>query len=279
MMVHEEQVKRIIYEVLPEYIKTHPEVREYLRDLLERCPYREKSEDRFEKLLMELKQMREESERRWRENQEEIKRLREESEKKWEESEKRWRETQEEIKRLREESEKKWEESERRWRETQEEIKRLREESEKKWEETQKEIKRLHRLYDVGVGALGARWGLQAESTFRNAIKGILEESFPVKVERYLAKDEEGEVFGRPDQIELDLIIKDGEVIAGEIKSSMSKSDVYTFDKKVKFYEKREGRKFKRKLIISPMVEDQAKEVAKELGIEVYTYPDYIEKL
>ena len=297
MMVHEEQVKRIIYEVLPEYIKTHPEVREYLRDLLERCPYREKSEDRFEKLLMELKQMREESERRWRENQEEIKRLREESEKKWEESERRWRETQEEIKRLREESEKKWEESEKRWRETQEEIKRLREESErrwrenqeeikrlreeseKKWEETQKEIKRLHRLYDVGVGALGARWGLQAESTFRNAIKGILEESFPVKVERYLAKDEEGEVFGRPDQIELDLIIKDGEVIAGEIKSSMSKSDVYTFDKKVKFYEKRKGRKVKRKLIISPMVEDQAKEVAKELGIEVYTYPDYIEKL
>ncbi len=134
----------------------------------------------------------------------------------------------EEIKRMREESERRWQESERKWRE-------LKEESERKWRELMGEIKRLHRLYDVGIGAIGARWGFQAETTFREAIKGILEESFPVKVEKYLAMDEEGKVFGRPDQVELDLIIKDGEIIAGEIKSSMSKSDVYAFYRKVKF--------------------------------------------
>ncbi len=279
MAVSEEQVKKVVYEVLPRYIREHPEVRGFLREILEECSYRRKSEERFEKLLEEIKRLREEGERRWRETQEEIKRLREEGER-------RWRETQEEIKRLREESERRWEESERRWRETQEEIKRLREESERRWEESdrrweevQKEIKRLHRMYDVGVGALGARWGMQAEETFRNAVKGILEESFPVKVERYLAKDEEGKVFGRPDQVELDLIIRDGEVIAGEIKSSMSKADVYLFDRKVKFFEEKEGKKVKRKLIISPMVEREARKVAEELGIEVYTYPDYINDL
>ena len=36
--------------------------------------------------------------------------------------------------------------------------------------------------------------------------------------------DDEGEVFGRPDQIELDLLIKNGLLIIGEIQSSISKS-------------------------------------------------------
>ena len=148
-----------------------------------------------------------------------------------------------------------------------------------RWLELGEEIKRLHRMYDVGVGALGARWGFRAESSFREAIKGILEESFPVKVERYLTKDEEGEVFGRPDQVELDLIIRDGEVIASEIKSSMSKSDIYIFDRKVRFYEKQEGRKVNRKVVVSPMVAPEALQVAKDLAIEFYTYPDYIERL
>jgi len=38
--------------------------------------------------------------------------------------------------------------------------------------------------------------------------------------------DDEGEVFGRPDQIELDLLIKNGLLIIGEIQSSISKSPI-----------------------------------------------------
>ena len=162
-----------------------------------------------------------------------------------------------------------------RWQELKEEIKGVKEEV----KGMKEEIKKLHHRYETGIGALGARWGARAESSFREAIKGILEESFPVKVERYLAKDEEGEVFGRPDPVELDLIIRDGEVIVAEIKSSMSKSDIYTFDRKARFYEKREGREVKRRIVISPMVALEAQGVAKNLGIEVYTYPDSIEEL
>ena len=265
----EQEIKEIIYRELPRLLKQHPEVRDFLQNMLKQCPYREVSESRFEILLEEIKKMREESERKWRE-------LREESEKRWQEFERKWRE-------LKEESEKRWQESERKWRELKEESdrkwKELKEESDKKWKELVGEIKRLHRLYDVGIGAIGARWGFQAETTFREAIKGILEESFPVKVERYLAMDEEGKVFGRPDQVELDLIIKDGEIIAGEIKSSISKSDVYAFYRKVKFYEEKEGKKVSRMIIISPMIEPMAKKVAEDLGIEFYTYPDNIEKL
>ena len=240
-----EEVRKIIFQEVPRLVRTDPEIRAFLERVMtevgrEKFADRQETEDRFEKMLAELRAMREESER------------------KWEESERRWRELKEE--------------SERRWRE-------LKEESDRRWEDVQKELKRLHRLYDVGVGALGARWGLRAESSFREAIKGILEESFPVKVERYWAKDEEGAVFGRPDQVELDLIIRDGEVMAAEIKSSVGKADLYTFDRKVSFYERREGRRVRRKMVISPMVEPAALPVAKDLGIEVYTYPDYIEEL
>jgi hypothetical protein len=44
------------------------------------------------------------------------------------------------------------------------------------------EIMALAKKYDRGIGALGARWGLQSEAAFRNALAGILEESFKVQV-------------------------------------------------------------------------------------------------
>ena len=178
-----------------------------------------------------------------------------------------------EINQQRLESEKKWEENNKRW-----------EENNKRWEENNKridaileEIKLLHRKHDTTIGALGARWGLRAESSFRDAIKGILEESFPVKVQRYKAKDKEGIVFGKPDQVELDLIVKNGEVIVAEIKSSISKGDVATFLRKIDFYEKRENISVKRKIMISPMFDYGAREFALSFGIEVYGYPEEVD--
>lgn len=154
----------------------------------------------------------------------------------------------------------------------------------KKWEENQntinavlEEIKLLHRKYDTGIGALGARWGLRAESSFREAIKGIIEEHLPLKVERYRAMDEEGIVFGRPDQIELDLIIRDGMVVVSEIKSSISKADVTIFLKKVNFYEQKEKTVVDKKILISPMIDSAAVEFAQLNGIKVYGYPEEIQ--
>ncbi len=84
--------------------------------------------------------------------------------------------------------------------------------------------------------------------------------------------DDAGEVFGRPDQIELDVIIKDGQLLLCEIKSSMSKADVVIFDRKVKFYEKKHQRQASGALVISPMVDRRAQAVADNLGIQVYSH-------
>jgi hypothetical protein len=77
--------------------------------------------------------------------------------------------------------------------------------------------------------------------------------------------------------VELDVIIKDGLLIVCEIKSSMSNADMHTFARKVAFYEKRHQRQASRRLVISPMVDDRAQTLAKQLGIEVYSYADDVD--
>ncbi|PIV99096.1 MAG: hypothetical protein COW41_08815, partial [Deltaproteobacteria bacterium CG17_big_fil_post_rev_8_21_14_2_50_51_6] len=152
-------------------------------------------------------------------------------------------------------------------------------ENNRRWHENQEDIRRLWSRVDVGLGAIGARWGMRAEGSFREALKGILEKSFGVRVERYLEKDAEGKVFGRPDQVEIDVLIRDGVLILCEIKSSMSKSDMYAFVRKVRFYQEKKGKKAQRMLVISPMVDDKAKAVADLEGVEVYGYPEDVQGL
>lgn len=157
----------------------------------------------------------------------------------------------------------------------------MREEQNRRWEENQatirqmlKDIRDLNRKHDTTIGALGARWGLRTEESFRNALKSILEESFGVRVINVVEYDETGEVFGHPDQVELDLVIKDSVFIICEISSSMSRADMYIFERKARFYEKRHQQKADRLMVISPMVSSRAQEVAKQLGIEVYTHAE-----
>jgi len=125
-------------------------------------------------------------------------------------------------------------------------------------------------LVNRHISALGARWGLLAEESFRSGIKGLVEKYFGGKVERWAHYDEDGIVFGYPSVVEVDLIIKGKEHILVEIKSSTSKADVFELWKIGQLYEKL--RSVKPKLaIVSPYVEDKAKEAAEKLGIKVYT--------
>ena len=183
------------------------------------------------------------------------------------ETESRFDRLMEEMRRDREEQSKQWAEQHKLWAE-----------QNQKWmtvqqtlEENLKAIQALSRKHDGTIGALGARWGLHSEGAFRNALKGTLQELFQVEVLNLTEYDEQGEVFGRPDQIELDLVIKNGLIIVCEIKSSISKAEMYTFERKAQFYAKRHNQKVDRKLVISPMVDQKALEVAKALKIRVYS--------
>ena len=165
-----------------------------------------------------------------------------------------------------------WDEQERKW----EEQNRKWDENSRKWDETLDEIRSMKTRHEQGIGALGARWGIASEASFRAALQGILEDSFHVQVLNVNEFDDEGMVFGRPDQVELDIIVVNGLLILCELKSSMSKGDMYIFERKVRFYEKRHQRIADRKIVISPMVDAKARVVAQALEIEVFSYSDEV---
>jgi hypothetical protein len=213
-----------------------------------------------------------EQNRKWDENNRK-------SEEKWAEQNRKWDESNRK-------SEEKWAEQNRRWDENNRKSEEKWAEQNRKWDEQHRvnlqmleEIKQSRSHQEQGIGALGARWGLTSEASFRAALKGILEQSFDVEVLNVNEFDDEGIVFGMPDQIEIDIIVHDGELILCELKSSMSKSDIYAFERKVQYYQRRHGREVNRKIVISPMVRPEARPVAKRLGIEVFGFAEDVSDL
>jgi hypothetical protein len=135
---------------------------------------------------------------------------------------------------------------------------------------TQEEVTLFRRTFMSQIGGLGARWGLQTEEAFRHGIRTILGE-VGFTVERFLTWDATGEAFGHPEQVELDVVIRNGKAIVVEIKSSLDRANTYLFDRKVAFYTRHTGRQVDRKVVIASYADERAKEVAMRLGIEVCT--------
>jgi len=132
--------------------------------------------------------------------------------------------------------------------------------------ETEKSIKRLSDTIDFKIGGLGRRWGIDSESLFRNGLAEILSETGYV-VNNYVENDSEGFVSGRPAEIELDIIVKGEKTIIVEITSSVSKSDIFIFMRKNDFYRNKTGRNPDKLLMITPYIDDTARDIAHQNGI------------
>ncbi len=275
-MLTSQQIKEIILKELPAILEEDPEIHRYFLQISRRhFADKTQTEDRFDRVMEELRRDREEQSRKWDEQKQE-----------WKANQqvineiladirmlsKKHDNTIEELRRDREEQSRKWDEQ-----------KQKGDEQNKKWEANQQvinemlaEIQTLSKKHDSTIGALGSRWGLHTEQAFRNALKGILEKFAGVEVLNITEYDNMGVVFGHPDQIELDIIIKNGLLIIVEIKSSMSKPDMCIFERKVRFYEELHHRKASEMIVISPMVAPNAIPVAEKLGIRIYSYADEV---
>jgi len=66
-------------------------------------------------------------------------------------------------------------------------------------------------------------------------------------------------------------VIRDEKVTLIDVRSHVGLSDVSAFARKAKLYEVKTGRKAHRLLMVTPFIDPRASEVAKELGVEVYT--------
>ena len=133
------------------------------------------------------------------------------------------------------------------------------------------DMNRSFELVERHISALGARWGIMAEDAFRNSLKGLLEKSFKVSIERWRDFDGEGFVYEHPSLVEMDVAVQDQEIILIEITSHARKSDVTLFKKKAIFYEKKTGRKPSRLIIVTPYADEEALELSGKLQIELYT--------
>ncbi|MGQ9795134.1 DUF3782 domain-containing protein [Desulfosoma sp.] len=188
-----EQVIELIRRELRGILQRHPDFRDWvLRLTRHQYADKEETESRFDRLLEELRRDREENTRKWNEEKQRW----HEHNQRWEEQNRRWEEQNRRWEEQREEQNRRWHEQNRRW-----------EEQNRKWEANQKTIngiletlKAQAQKHESSIGALGARWGLLSEASFRNGLKAILEESFGVEVRNVTEYDEKGEVFGQPDQ-------------------------------------------------------------------------------
>jgi len=207
----------------------------------------------------------------------ELRKLREDFNRFVELEEKRW----EENWRLWEENRKRWEENEKRWMEAfkrfeviEEELKKLREDHNKLREDFNRAYESFMRKMDSferKLIALGARWGIDSEEAFREAMKGIVEEILGAgRVEKWRYYDEDGIVLGYPAWVEVDLAVRNSVHVLVEVKASASDADVVKLWRLGHFYERVVGVK-PRLVLVTPFIDKEGLEASRKLGVEVYT--------
>jgi hypothetical protein len=173
-----------------------------------------------------------------------------------------------------------------------EEIKKLREEMAKEnqamraefWREMNKfreefteSLKQFERSFNIRLSIVGNRWGINAEMAFKEGMKTIVEKEFGWKVTKWRYEGILSDIHPKRDKYEIDVVISDSEVILAEIKGSASEADVLKFYDNVRAYERVNGVKAKRKVMIVALAYPDARLEAQKYGIELIspsTFPE-----
>ena len=154
------------------------------------------------------------------------------------------------------------------------ELVRLREDMNKLREDMNRlreDMIRGFELVESHISALGARWGIMAESAFRESLRGLLEKELGYRVEKWTVFDEAGRVYGYPSVVDVDVTVSDGKLILIEVSSHIKASDITTFRRKAELYMEKTGKRPDKLVVVTPYIDDTAQKAAKELGIGLYT--------
>jgi hypothetical protein len=138
-------------------------------------------------------------------------------------------------------------------------------------EQLRKDMVEGFRRLDLKISAIGARWGIMNEQSVRNGLKGILSKDLGYTVEEFKYSDGEGYVYGYPSSVQIDVVVKDSMVIVLEISSHVKRSDPPTVKRKAELYERVTGRSVSKVVIVTPFIDDDAVDVCRRYGIEVYS--------
>ena len=129
---------------------------------------------------------------------------------------------------------------------------------------------RVLRALLIGFGSLGARVGRGMEQAVRATVEEFAGLG-PLKAERLVLTDAEGEVFGiRGQAIEFDCYVHDGRRFLVEVKAFAEPEDVGKFFRKLQFAQRHLTQPFEA-LMIAPYARRNALDLARDLGIRVLT--------
>jgi hypothetical protein len=278
----EQEILELIRRHLPRLLQESPEVREWVRGLvaeysvtreewnalLQRLDRLTEALERlqvaFEALRAEFEQLREEFRQTRETHERQIQLL-------WEEV----RQLREEVSLLREEVRGMRETYDRAIAGLWEEIRLLRETYDRAIAELRQALERAVSRLERRMDAIGARFGLLAESAFRDGMRGILQEHVGLQVVQWRYYDEQGIVHGFPSWVEADLLIHDDEHWLVEIKAHFSRADIAEFYRIGQLYQQVTG-VAPRLIGIAPSVDEQAKEWAQRFGITLYGDPEEV---
>jgi hypothetical protein len=115
-------------------------------------------------------------------------------------------------------------------------------------------------LVERHITALGARWGIMAESAFRESLKGLLEKELGYRVEKWTVFDEAGKVYGYPSVVDVDVTVSDGKLILIEVSSHIKASDITTFRRKAELYTEKTGKRPDKLVVGTPYTTQHKKQ-------------------
>jgi hypothetical protein len=278
----EQEILELIRRHLPRLLQESPEVREWVRGLvaeygvtreewnalLQRLDRLTEALERlqvaFEALRAEFEQLRKEFRQSREAHERQMQLL-------WEEV----RQLREEVSLLREEVRETRETHDKAIAGLWEEIRLLRETYDRAIAELRQALERAVSRLERRMDAIGARFGLLAESAFRDGMRGILQEHVGLRVVQWRHYDEQGIVHGFPSWVEADLLITDDEHWLVEIKAHFSRADIAEFYRIGQLYQQVTG-VAPRLIGIAPSVDEQAKEWAQRFGITLYGDPEEV---
>mgnify|MGYP001617618486 CR=1 FL=1 len=138
------------------------------------------------------------------------------------------------------------------------------------FEQQHKETRRL----GISLRTLGSRWGKEAEVTLRKTLQELLLKKIEAKeVSEWKIKDKEGKVGAPNSQIQVDLLIRNGDHFLAEIKSSADEAHVDRLYKIGELYTEKVGI-VPKLLFVAVSMEEEGVNLCQKLGIQLITYDE-----
>lgn len=257
----EKEIIEIIERELPRIIEKHPEVRMRIEEILER---KAATKDDIKAILLELQRQREEANKRF----EAIERRFEAIDRRFEAIDRRFEALQREMDERFEAMNRRFEAMDRRFEALQREMDRRFEEVNRRFEVLTKQMSEGFEILKNTISVIGSRWGIGAEEAFRKGFEEVLSR-LGYEVVKWRRYDKECRFFIIPRPVEIDILIRNDRRIAIEVKSSLTYSELESFEKAVRFYEEVEGVKVDERIVVAVYAYPGVLEYAGKLGIKV----------